>query len=108
MKLNQRALASGHPGSGPGQAFEQPAHSSVQDTKFHICEKKVDYFTYMKISRNMERLAAKYIFDPELTGGKMIFLIGPRQVGKTTLARKWLVDSGSDLYFNFESGCFKP
>jgi len=56
----------------------------------------------------MERLAAKYIFDPELTGGKMIFLIGPRQVGKTTLARKWLVDSGSDLYFNFESGCFKP
>lgn len=50
----------------------------------------------------MERLASKYIFDPELTEGKMVFLIGPRQVGKTTLARQWLAASGSDLYFNFD------
>jgi predicted AAA+ superfamily ATPase len=38
----------------------------------------------------MERLLSHYVFDPELTAGKMIFLIGPRQVGKTTLAQNWL------------------
>ena len=51
----------------------------------------------------MERLAKTYIFDPEMTAGKMIFLIGPRQVGKTTFARKWLTDLGcSDNYFNWD------
>lgn len=38
----------------------------------------------MKISRNMERLAAKYIFDPELTGGKMIFLETIRYIQRRT------------------------
>jgi predicted AAA+ superfamily ATPase len=33
----------------------------------------------------MERLVATYLFDPEMTADKMIFLTGPRQVGKTTL-----------------------
>lgn len=50
----------------------------------------------------MERLLSRYIFDPEITSGKMIFLIGPRQAGKTTLAENWLRSSGSDLYFNFD------
>jgi len=48
----------------------------------------------------MERLIGKYIFDPEMTAGKMIFLTGPRQVGKTTFAQKWLESVGSeDTYF---------
>jgi len=50
----------------------------------------------------MERLISRYLFDPEMTAGKMIFLIGPRQAGKTTLAQNWLESSGSDLYFNFD------
>jgi predicted AAA+ superfamily ATPase len=51
----------------------------------------------------MERLIGKYIFDPEMTAGKMIFLTGPRQVGKTTFAQKWLASVGSeDTYFNWD------
>ena len=33
----------------------------------------------------------------------MIFLTGPRQVGKTTFARNWLLSGGSiDTYFNWD------
>jgi len=28
------------------------------------------------------RIVGKYLFDPEMTADKMIFLTGPRQVGK--------------------------
>jgi hypothetical protein len=51
----------------------------------------------------MERTVKKYIFDPEMNEGKMIFLTGPRQVGKTTFARNWLAGQGAgDLYFNWD------
>ncbi|MCK9363951.1 MAG: ATP-binding protein [Syntrophales bacterium] len=51
----------------------------------------------------MERLVARYLFDPEMTADKMIFLTGPRQVGKTTFARNWLSSAGcSDMYFNWD------
>jgi predicted AAA+ superfamily ATPase len=51
----------------------------------------------------LPRLAARMAFDPELTGRKMIFLAGPRQAGKTTLAREWLARRGcSDLYFSWD------
>jgi predicted AAA+ superfamily ATPase len=51
----------------------------------------------------MERLVGTYIFDPELTAGKMILLSGPRQVGKTTFARAWLKSTGSEgTYFNWD------
>ncbi|MDP2855239.1 MAG: ATP-binding protein [Smithellaceae bacterium] len=51
----------------------------------------------------MERLVATYLFDPEITADKMIFLTGPRQVGKTTFARDWLDSAGySDTYFNWD------
>jgi len=51
----------------------------------------------------MERIVGKYIFDPEMTTHKMIFLTGPRQVGKTMFARRWLDAAGSeDTYFNWD------
>ena len=51
----------------------------------------------------MERTVKKYIFDPEMNAGKMIFLTGPRQVGKTTFARNWLAgQNAGDLYFNWD------
>jgi len=51
----------------------------------------------------MKRIIGTYIFDPEMTSEKMIFITGPRQVGKTTFARKWLKSSGSEhLYFNWD------
>jgi len=51
----------------------------------------------------MERLVQKYIFDPEMNAGRMIFLTGPRQVGKTTFAKNWLARQGAgDNYFNWD------
>jgi len=51
----------------------------------------------------MERLVSEYIFDPEINAGKMIFLTGPRQVGKTTFAKNWLASTGIEgTYFNWD------
>lgn len=51
----------------------------------------------------MKRLLSSYLFDPELISGKMIFLTGPRQVGKTTFALNWLKESGVEgTYFNWD------
>ena len=51
----------------------------------------------------MERLIGNYIFDPELTEGKMIVLTGPRQIGKTTFAQRWLSSERSgENYFNWD------
>ena len=49
------------------------------------------------------RLVEEYAFDEEMTGRHMVFLAGPRQVGKTRLARKWLEEKKSGpLYFNWD------
>jgi len=51
----------------------------------------------------MERMVGTYIFDIEMTANKMIFLTGPRQVGKTTFAKMWLDSLRSkDTYFNWD------
>lgn len=51
----------------------------------------------------MERLVGTYLFDAEMTAEKMIFLTGPRQVGKTTFAKMWLESVKSkDTYFNWD------
>jgi hypothetical protein len=56
----------------------------------------------------MERLVGKYIFDPEISAGKMIFLSGPRQVGKTTFALNWLASMGVEgTYFNWDDPAVK-
>jgi uncharacterized protein len=49
------------------------------------------------------RSAEQYAFDETLTGRHMVFLAGPRQVGKTRLAKEWLKKSNcSQLYFNWD------
>jgi predicted AAA+ superfamily ATPase len=51
----------------------------------------------------MERIVSRYIFDPEISAGKMIFLTGPRQAGKTTFAKNWLAKAGEeDTYFDWD------
>ena len=49
------------------------------------------------------RWVEDYAFDESLIGRHMVFLAGPRQVGKTMLARHWLEQKGcSSLYFNWD------
>jgi predicted AAA+ superfamily ATPase len=48
-------------------------------------------------------MVENYAFDETLTGRHMVFLAGPRQVGKTVLARQWLKKCGcAPLYFNWD------
>ena len=66
-------------------------------------ENGLDNIPAIWIISAMERFIGRYIFDPEMTAGKMIFLTGPRQVGKTTFAQKWLESVGSEnTYFNWD------
>lgn len=56
----------------------------------------------------MERLVGKYLFDPEISAGKMILLSGPRQVGKTTFALNGLSSLGVEgTYFNWDDPAVK-
>jgi predicted AAA+ superfamily ATPase len=51
----------------------------------------------------MRRTQSLYIFEEKINAGKMIFLSGPRQVGKTTFATNRLKETGdSELYFNWD------
>ncbi|MBI2119278.1 MAG: ATP-binding protein [Elusimicrobia bacterium] len=51
----------------------------------------------------MKRIQDLYLFDEKLQGGKMVFLSGPRQVGKTTFAQNNLKKFGdTKLYFNWD------
>ena len=51
----------------------------------------------------MRRTQSIYLFDPEINAGKMIFLSGPRQVGKTTLVKNRLKQIGNgELYFDWD------
>lgn len=57
----------------------------------------------MKSKNYIPRVVEDYAFDETLTGRHMIFLAGPRQVGKTMLARHWLKKKGcTSLYFNWD------
>ena len=57
----------------------------------------------MKTKIYIPRIVEDYAFDETLTGRHMIFLAGPRQVGKSMLARNWLKEEGcSPLFFNWD------
>ncbi len=51
----------------------------------------------------MERIQNRYIFDKDINANKMIFLSGPRQVGKTTFVKNKLKELKiENLYFNWD------
>jgi predicted AAA+ superfamily ATPase len=51
----------------------------------------------------LPRTVEEYAFDEALTGRHMVFVAGPRQVGKTRLARHWLAARRSEtLYYNWD------
>ena len=55
----------------------------------------------METTNYIPRIVENYAFDENLTGRHMVFMAGPRQVGKTMLAKHWLKKKGSTpLYFN--------
>jgi hypothetical protein len=57
----------------------------------------------MKTENYIPRIIEGYAFDESLTGRHMVFLAGPRQVGKTVLARHWLEKRQCpSLYFNWD------
>ncbi|MFH1673947.1 MAG: ATP-binding protein [Pseudomonadota bacterium] len=57
----------------------------------------------MESNYYIPRMVEEYAFDETLTGRHMIFLAGPRQVGKTMLAMNWLKKKGcASLYFNWD------
>lgn len=57
----------------------------------------------MDSNYHIPRSLENYAFDATLVGRHMVFIAGPRQVGKTRLARRWLARKGCEaLYFNWD------
>jgi len=57
----------------------------------------------MNSKNYIHRSIETYAFDDTLVGRHMVFIAGPRQVGKTRLARRWLDKTGCpSLYFNWD------
>jgi len=57
----------------------------------------------MRSINYIPRSIENYAFDESLTGRHMVFLAGPRQVGKTLLAKTWLKKKEcSPLYYNWD------
>ena len=61
------------------------------------------YYECMNTKEYTHRLPERYAFDEDLIGRHMVFFAGPRQTGKTRLAKEWLKKHGcSSLYFNWD------
>ena len=57
----------------------------------------------MESKTNFQRETQNYIFDENLIARHMVFLAGPRQVGKTYLAKEWLaLNNCGKLYYNWD------
>ena len=61
------------------------------------------YHEYMPSYNCIPRSVEQYVFDETLTGRHVVFLAGPRQVGKTRLAKQRLEKRRrSPLYYNWD------
>jgi predicted AAA+ superfamily ATPase len=57
----------------------------------------------MDSKKHIFRHIESYAFDENLIGRHMVFIAGPRQTGKTRLAKQWLEKKAcSQLYFNWD------
>lgn len=57
----------------------------------------------MVSKKHIPRYISQYAFDNALVGNHMVFLAGPRQVGKTMLAKNWLEHHDClSLYYNWD------
>lgn len=55
-------------------------------------------------NHKLRRLIGDWAFEPELIGSRMIFITGPRQIGKTTLLKKHLQDlKQPSNYYNWDT-----
>lgn len=53
---------------------------------------------------SIQRLISRTAFSEELLGDRMSFIAGPRQIGKTTLVRRFLAEKRQgDLYYNWDT-----
>lgn len=63
------------------------------------------YFTIPAyFSQRMRRLYEPLIQTHFAENRQMLFRMGPRQVGKTTSARRGAADSGAAVYLNWDNG----
>ena len=57
----------------------------------------------MNSNKYISRSVEQYAFNEEIIARHMVFLAGPRQVGKTMLAKQWLKKQDcSALYYNWD------
>jgi predicted AAA+ superfamily ATPase len=54
----------------------------------------------------MKRIQSQYLFELEINADKIIFLTGPRQIGKTTFVRHQLEKLRQDIFYVISAARF--
>src|SRR3989304_8080538 len=70
-----------------------------------MCSSAQKVASFCAVTHNTSMVRSRYL-EPAIRedlSGKMVFVAGPRQVGKTTLARRVLAGAGPGLYLNWDN-----